>query len=140
MYINHITLATGHNARTSSADVAASTLAVMRPWLAEALAYKDAYPLPGPLGRDGYRAPVCIVQGALLCTVFGPPLVPLVTFGVAGRSRQSAELWAMLVAQYGAKPGLQAPGTPWCAVALHPGYMSQMGVSAWIGDFERCLA
>ena len=35
---------------------------------------------------------------------------------------------------------LQAPGTPWCAVALHPGFLEQHGASAWIGDFERCIA
>jgi hypothetical protein len=141
MHLNHITLSTGHTARTSRADVTDGTIAALRPWLDAAIAYQDDYPLPGPLGvRDGYRATVYVEHGALVCTVFGPPLEPLVTFGVAERSRQSAELWAMLVAQFGCKTGLQAPGTPWCAVVIHPAYALQHGVSAWIGDFERCVA
>lgn len=144
-YIHHITLATGHVARTSRADVTDDTITALRPWLQAAIAHIDDYPLPGPLGtRDQFRAQVTIQAGALVCTVFGTtpgaPLVPLVTFGVAARSRQSRDLWAMMLAQFGAQCGIRAPEPPWCAVAIHAGFALQHGASAWIGDFERCVA
>ena len=139
-YLNHLTLNSGHIARTSSADVAADTRAVMAAWLEAAIKYVDPYLLPGPLGAQRYSASIAIERGSMLCTVFAPPLDPLVTFGVARRSRQAAELWPLLRAQFGGKPGIKMPGEPWCAVHIHPVFAEQFGASAWIGDFERCVA
>ena len=140
-FINHITLSTGHLARTSRADVADATIKSLRPWLKACMDYIDPYPLPGPLGaRDGFVMSAGAECGGLVCHVGHQIDGPLVTFGVATRSRQSDELWAWMCAQYGSKADLLAPGTPWCAVALHPAFALQHGVSAWMGDFERCVA
>jgi hypothetical protein len=140
-YLNHITLSTGHTRRSPRAEVSDDTIKALSPWLQAAIEYKDDYPLPGLLGaRDGFVAQVSIEHGALLCSVGQRQSGPLLTFGVAARSRQSGELWAMLCTQYGSADALTAPGTPWCAVALHPAFARQHGVAAWIGDFERCVA
>ena len=141
MYINHITLSTGHTRRSPRAEVGDDTIAALEPWLATVIAHADDYPLPGPIGtRDGFLMSASVIHGGLLCHVGQIDTGPLVSFGVAARSRQSGELWAWLCAQYGSRDALTAPGTPWCAVALRPAYMQQSGVSAWMGDFERCIA
>lgn len=140
-YLNHITLSTGHTRRSPRAEVTDDTIKALQPWLQAALDHQDDYPLPGPLGaRDGFVMSASIKDGALICGVGHMQTGPLVTFGVAARSRQSGELWAWLCAQYGSADALTAPKAPWCAVALHPSYLRQAGASAWIGDFERCVA
>ena len=141
MYINHITLSTGHTRRSPRAEVSNETVAALQPWLATVIAHADDYPLPGPLGtRDGFLMSASLMHGGLMCHVKHKDTGPLVTFGVAARSRQSGELWAWLCAQYGSAKAIAAPGTPWCAVALHPGLVTQMDVTHWLGDFERCIA
>lgn len=141
MYLNHITLSTGHLARTSRADVTDDTIKALKPWLQSALDYADPYPLPGPLGaRDGFVMSAGMQGGGLICHVGQVDAGPLVTFGVAARSRQAGELWAWLCAQYGSAEALVAPSVPWCAVALHPAFLQQHGAAAWVGDFERCIA
>jgi hypothetical protein len=140
-YIHHITLSTGHTRRSPRAEVEDGAVNALKPWLTAALEYVDPYPLPGPLGaRDGFVMSASIKDGALICHVGHRDDGPLVTFGVAARSRQSGELWAWLCAQFGSAKALTAPSAPWCAVALHPAYREQRGVSAWMGDFERCVA
>lgn len=140
-YLNHVTLSTGHTRRSPRAEVSDDTIRALAPWLQAAIEHKDDYPLPGPLGAlHGFVAQVSVERGALLCSIGQQQSGPLVTFGVAARSRQSGELWAMMCAQFGAADALVAPSTPWCAVALHPAFMEQMGMSAWVGDFERCAA
>ena len=64
----------------------------------------------------------------------------LVTFGVAQRSRQGAQLWDMLLAVFLAKDGLEPPDTPYCALAVHPSVIAFDGPTQWLGDFERCVA
>ena len=141
MYLNHITLSTGHTRRSPRSEVSDDTIKALTPWLTAALAHVDDYPLPGPLGAcDGFVAGVSIQHGALLCHIGQVQAGPLVTFGVAARSRQSGELWAWMCAQYGSAAALTAPGTPWCAVALHPAFGQQHGIAAWVGDFGRSLA
>jgi hypothetical protein len=147
-YLNHITLSTGHTRRSPRAEVANDTIKILQLWLKAAIAHgDDDYPLPGPLGdRDGFVAGARVQDGALICSIgqmrSGQVRSgPMVTFGVAARSRQSGELWALMCAQYGSAAALIAPSTPWCAVALHPEFMRQAGgMSEWVGDFERCAA
>ena len=140
-YLHHITLSTGHTRRSPRAEVSDDTIKALQPWLQAAIEHKHSYPLPGPLGAlDGFAAQVSVDHGALLCTLSKHASGPLITFGVAAKSRQSGELWAMMCAQFGAADALVAPGTPWCAVALHPAFMAQVGMSEWAGDFERCTA
>jgi hypothetical protein len=151
MYFNHLTLTTGHNARTSRADVSDETLALVAPWLDGIINSGALHPLPvQELSHLAARASV--EAGSLIITVFAPagPFVPgavsrgkdmlLVTFGVAQRSRQGAALWPMLVDRLGAAPDLQRPAEPWLAVALHEGLIMHMDVIGLLGDFERCCA
>lgn len=46
MYINHLTLATGHTSRIERGDVAGETLARIAPWLEAGLAAGQSVPLP----------------------------------------------------------------------------------------------
>lgn len=142
MYINHITLSTGHVTRSQRSDVGDDVLATVAPWVAAAVNSGQQHPLPG---RPDYAAAVFVQDGGLAVTVYAPqpdigPRLPLVTFGVAQRSRQGAGLWALLVANFGAHPSARKPGEPWCAVALHPALRADMGAAEWLGDFERCVA
>lgn len=151
MYINHITLATGHIARTSRADVAPAVTEALAAWLPATLNSGQLHALPVP-ELCHFAAQVLVQDGALVVTVSAPigphqpgqphagQTMPLVTFGVAQRSRHGAVLWGMMIKAFGCKPGLQAPQTPFCAVAIHPGIAIYKGPVEWLGDFERCVA
>ena len=140
-YLNHITLATGQTRRSPRSEVSEGVIETLGPWLHSAIDAKEAYPLPGALGQsEGFAARVAIEYGALLCTVSQEHSGPLVTFGVADRSQQSGELWALLCADFGSANALLAPSTPWCAVAIHPPLALHPDASEWLGDFECCVA
>lgn len=151
MYINHITLNTGHLARTQRAGVDPEVTALLAPWLQVIVNSGQAHPLPVP-ELAHISAQAFVQDGGLVVTVSAPagphtpgkphtgPAMPLVTLGVAQRSRQGAALWALLVNAFGQKPGLQEPGAPWLAVALHPSAAAYTGALDWLGDFERCIA
>lgn len=137
-YISHITMGTGHNRRSPQSEVGAGVIAWLSPWLDKLLENGGALPLPEP-SLGSCSAAAHIEQGGLVMTVFAGA-DPLVTFAVAGRSRQSAALWAYMQAQHGAAPGLTAPDAPWLAVAMRSGFAAHPDVAAWLADFERCVA
>lgn len=137
-YINHITLSTGHNRRSPKNEVGADTIAWLRPWLDKLLSSSALLPLPEPSFAQ-YSAAAHIAHGGLVITVFAGADA-IVTFAVAGRSRQSDPLWAYMIAQHGAAPGLSAPATPWLAVAVREGLAAHGEATEWLGDFERCVA
>lgn len=150
MYINHLTLTTGHNARTSRADVADDALAIVAPWLLSVVGSGQKSPLPVP-ALSHFSAVAYVHDGGLVVTVYGPsgphqpgqPAsadIPLVTFGVAQRSRHSEPLLAMLLANFEHIAGIKQPSTPWLAVAIHPSIMAHTDAIAWLADFERCVA
>ena len=151
MYINHITMTTGHLVRTSRGDVPPEVTALLAPWLQGLVSTGKAAPLPVP-GLAEYSAQAFVQDGGLVVTVsaqVGPhapgephkgPTMPLATLAVAQRSRHGAALWELLASAFGAKPGLQEPRTPWIAVALHPSAAAYTGALDWLGDFERCIA
>lgn len=144
MYINHLTLTTGHTSRIQRGDVTGETLARVAPWLAVATATGGRVPLP-VAGLADYSALAETVEGSLVLTVLGPPkadMPPLVTVGVAKRSRHSSRLWAELASLPGAhvKAGLVPPADPWCGVLLWPSLAHDPTAAHWIGDFERCVA
>jgi len=70
----------------------------------------------------------------------GEGKLPLITMGVAQRSRQGAELWQMMIAQPGARPGLTKPQEPWLAALVYPSAVGYRGDLGWMGDFEACVA
>ena len=150
MYINHTTLTSGHNARTSRVDVADDVLAIVVPWLQSIVGAGQKSPLPVPALRH-FSAIAYVQDGGLIVTVYGPtgphrtgqPAsadIPLVTFGVAQRSRHSEPLWAMLLANFEHPAGIKQPETPWCAVVMHPSIMAHADAIGWLADFERCVA
>jgi hypothetical protein len=151
-YINHLTLATGDNRRSPRAEVGDDTLAALVPWL-DSLTSAPGVRLPLPVASlSHYAATATVEAGALLCTVWAPagPFqpgrpapgegLPIVTFGVAQRSRHGAALWALLARQFAVRPGLQRPSEPWCAVVLLPAALHYPDAMGWLGDFERCVA
>lgn len=99
-----------------------------------------------------YSADVLVEAGALVATIYAPqglhppgriatgPDDPLATLGVAQRSRHGERLWAMMIDNFGAAPGLTRPAEPWCAVALHPALAMHIDAAHWLGDLERCIA
>lgn len=94
-------------------------------------------------GRAGYELIALTVGPAMLCNVVGAN-GPLVTFGVAARSRGAANLWGMLTDMSGGY-GLRAtkddaPPTPWCAVRVEPGLLADFSAAAWLAAYEIEIA
>lgn len=150
-FINHITINTGHVARTKRADVAPEVTQLLADWLPSTINSGKTHALPVP-SISHFSAQAFVQDGGLVVTVVAPvgphqqgqphagKTMPLVTFGVAQRSRQGTALWGMLTSAFGSVTGLQQPGTPWCAVAVHPSIAAYDGPVDWLGDFERCGA
>lgn len=151
MYLHHLTLSTGHLARTAREDVAPEVTALLAPWLVGLVQTGKVAPLPAS-SLSAYSAQALVQDGALVVTVYAPtgphapgkphagPGTPLVTLGVAQRSRQAAGLWDALTGAFPARAGLQMPSTPWVAVATHPAMLAHRDAVEWLGDFERCIA
>lgn len=150
MYINHLTLSTGHISRIERGQVSGEALGRVAPWVAVLAASGKAAPLPVS-GLDGYTALASVADGALILTVSGLPpesgpmrdkAPPLVTLGVAKRSRHGAALWPLLTEHVMplAKRGLARPSEPWCGVVIWPTLMMYPSANEWLGDFERCIA
>lgn len=150
MHIQHLTLSTGHVARIQRGDVAGETLGRVAPWLAALVESGQSTPLPvSDLAH--FSAVAFVADGALVITICGvAPTTgrmagvapPLVTMGVAKRSRHGAALWPLLHAapMPQVKPALQQPAEPWCAVAIWPTITRHLDAMAWLGDLERCIA
>lgn len=149
-YLHHITLSTGHTRRSDRAEVSGETLARVGPWLAALVESGKPAPLPVS-GLSEYTGHATVVDGALVVTISGPeqtegPMAgkapPLVTVGVAKRSRHGAALWPLMTGPVmtPAKPGIQRPGEPWAAVAIWPTLALHPEAAGWLGDLERCIA
>jgi len=152
-YIAHVTLSTGHLRRSPRSEVDDDTIAVLVHWLKNARAAWEPVPLPGE-AFAGFAAKVFVEHGAMVCTVYGPAGrfpslagmeaahdgVPLVTFGVAQRSRHSKALWDRLVQVSDQPTSCAMPDAPWCGVVLHPPLPAFPDAMDWLGDFERCIA
>ena len=145
-YLWHVTLDTGHGARSPRTAVDDAVVAAVGDNLRGALdAGDDRTPLVGP---PGYTLRATSAQGALMATVYArryaplPPCVPLVTFAVATRARHASKLWrAMHVAGrvYETDPDV-TPAPPYLAVRIEPSVVVDMGALAWLADYERCAA
>lgn len=136
-YIRHLTINTNHVRDTPSDDVPADIRAILHPLIDRALT-GERVPVPGFPGYtfSGGEAGRCIAL-----TVWADA-VPLVTFGIAPRSRCDATLWQRL-GQTAAAEGVTMPAVPqapWVAVLLHAGAALYPDALDWLGDFERCCA
>lgn len=151
MYINHITLNTGHLARSQRADVAPEVTALLAPWLQGIINTGKTAPLPVP-ALSQYSALALMEGGGLVVTLYGPAgphesgkphggdLMPLVTMGIAQRSRQAAPLWQALCKAYPGADRLTMPVVPWAAVITYPTMAAHRSSVEWLGDLERCIA
>lgn len=150
MYIKHLTLQTGHTSRINPGDVSGEALARVGPWLAALVESGQSAPLPVS-GLADYTGQAAVFDGALICTISGPapqygPMAgkapPLVSIGVAARSRHGAALWPLMTGPVmpPAKPGINRPGEPWAAVAIWPTIALYPCAIDWMGDLERCIA
>ena len=130
--------------------MADEALAVVAPWLQSIVRSGQKSPLP-VAALSHFGAVAYVQDGGLVVTVYGPSGphrlgqpksadIPLVTFGVAQRSRHSEPLWAMLMANFEHPAGIKQPGTPWCAVVMHLSIMAYADAIGWLADFERCCA
>ena len=136
-YIHHITLNTQHASRIHAGDMSGETLARVGPWLAVLVESGQSAPLPVSALAD-YTAHATAQDGALAVTISAPSGLPLVTLGVAARSRHAVELWDGLASL--AKSDAKRPSAPWCAVVLWPALAAHPDATEWLGDMERCIA
>ena len=135
-YINHHTIDSGHNLRSPNTEVGRDTIAMLTPWLSRCIQSGVIEPLPVS-DLASYGAKASIIGGGLVMTVYADMTAPLVTFGVAMRSRQPEEVWAAIAEGAPGNP----PPTPWVSVKLHKAAVAPMSPGlAWLGDFERCIA
>lgn len=151
MYLHHITLTTGHLARTTREDVAPEVTALLAPWLQAMIDTGQTAPLPVP-ALSAYSAQAQVRHGGLIVTIYAPVGphqpgkphqgvgTPLVTLGVAQRSRQAQPLWDDLTGAFPARAGTQMPCAPWAAVTTHPAMLAHLDAIEWLGDLERCIA
>lgn len=140
MYIQQVTLNTGAIARVKRCDLSDDVVAILGSWVEDALAEEGDTSLPDALGVSGiYRAEVTKIRGGIVCTVLGAQLVPLITFGVATRSRH-AHLWTTMIEQFGFADELKVPEAPWCAVVLHPAYQTHQDALSWVDQFVQSVA
>lgn len=143
IYLHHITVTTGHASRSRREDVPDSALNMLRPWIADCLATGETMAIPEVAP---YRGQCLREGGALMCTVWahatdiGNP-DPIVTFGVAARSRDARRVWDVLIATPGEKPAdLAMPGAPFCGVIIHPTAARHPDAFAWLGLFEQVVS
>ncbi|MBX9756017.1 MAG: hypothetical protein K2X80_14780, partial [Pseudomonadaceae bacterium] len=120
------------------------------PWLSALIESGSLLPLPVSILAQ-YSALATVHDGGLVATISGPPLTtgpmagkppPLVTMGVAKRSRHAATLWPLLTGPVMPRsmPGIQCPATPWLAVSIWPTIAMHPEALEWLGDLEQCIA
>lgn len=144
MHFNHITLQTGHSRRSERQEVADATIVASLEWLTAAVDSGNVHPLFAPV--QDYAGSAMVIEGALVVTVYGrAPHVgtrpPLVTIGVAQRSRHAQPLWDSLTkAARKMVRGLARPPVPWCAASIHASSSRDVDALGWIAQFETALA
>lgn len=152
-YIHHVTLNTGHSLRSPRSDVEDETMAVLVTYLDQVVKRGGRHPTP-IRALAHYSCMATVEDGGLLVTIYAPsgPHIkgehalggsghPIITLGVAQRSRQGRDLWGRMVAQFGAAAGLEKPSEPWCAVALRPALNAYfLEAWHWLAEFETCIA
>lgn len=144
MHIRHITLTTGHARTIHPGEVSPEAIAVCRDIITRIGAGETSEPVTipnvGPYSISGRASSKCLVA-----TVWadGPPSEVIATIGIAAHSRCGASLWRNLH-RWGETPVVTDPESwpeePWIAVALDAGIVRHEDATAWLGDFERCLA
>jgi len=136
-YLYFVTLNTG------SADRIAPPSAIVTQAAALDLARALRDGVTGIARHSGFQLQALTVGPALLCTV-SKAGQPLATFGVAARSRGSANLWQIMhetSAGYGlASDRTSPPPAPWCGVRVEPGFLSYPDAAQWLASYEVDVA
>lgn len=134
-YIEHVTLTTGHQRRSWRHEISPEAMHVVSALLDAVLAE----------GETAIPATGCTLtataDGRCMIATVWHERAPLVTFGVAAKSRCGVRLWTLL-RHHAVVPlaEVERPGEPWCAVRLEPGLALYPETAHWLGDFERRLA
>lgn len=142
-FIHHVTLSTGHVARTPRADVSEEAIRACAEMLMRALEHGDAVPIEcAPTGHV-----IFVTTRGRRCANVAVHFEgePLVHFGVAVHSRCGGAMWVQLIETQMAcsariRPYVRCPPEPWCGVVLYPAFAKQHGLATWLDDFERCVA
>jgi hypothetical protein len=133
IYLNHITLTTGHLVRSARPEAGDAAVSACAADLRRALAVSAPVPIDAP--TPGCTLEAVAAGRALTATLSGPMRRPWVTLGVAPRATVAPKLWDTLthaLAPYHTTP---RPAAPWAAAVL---YLHDTPM--WVADWERCLA
>lgn len=136
MFLNKININTGGRDRIGREHVSDQTLSIVAPWLQSA-PHGQRYPLPAPFSN--YESVIYADGGGLVVTVYAGD-DPIITMGVAQRSRHGKELWSVLLANFDHAAGIERPSEPWLAVSVHPALIVHPESAQWLADFEQCVA
>jgi hypothetical protein len=147
VFLNHVTLTTGHCRQSPRPEVSDYIVKVIRPWLKRAIV--AGYPIPMPGKLEGYSAMVsnetglCIIiyapRKVLYLTEKGEPK-PILAFATAQTQEEQDILWPLMHKVYELEQKAVPPELPWCAAVLLPPLAFHLEAMDWIADFERCVA
>lgn len=136
MYINHVTLNTGHIRKSYPNEVSKDIYFILRRLSKEMLSENGAEII------DGYRAVAKYAEGhGLLITLYTKDNVPILTSAFV-KETDDDYIWEILHEHY---PGPLAtksknpPEKPYIADRLEIGAMLHMDALEWTGDFSRCM-
>lgn len=140
-YLWMITLNTGDGERCPRSSVHDDVVTVLRPILQDAAESGERRPVvPGP---PAISLQISSAGAHMMGTIWDDGTdLPIVTMGVATRSRGAGRLWQLL---HNGRPGLvtdtaDVPRAPWCGVLVHPSSLVRHDVALWAADLERCIA
>lgn len=134
-YLHHVTLDTGDVGTFLRSTMSDAAMAHIAPHLRRAVENgRDTIP------TTDYKVMTSAAQSFLLATIFDAHDTPILTFGVATKSRSAGRLWELLTKDrpLGVEPG-SPPPPPWLAARMEPG-ASFMTLQGWMPDYERCIA
>ena len=136
-YLMHVTLTTGHRAKIPATKIsdaarrAVQHLADLEPGKADLV----------PTGEDLYFKPV-VNAGVLVADITDGGGTPLVTMGVARKSRPGAKLWRELttIPDMAVAVDSTQPPAPWLATLIWPQANLRLDNMPWIADFQHAVA
>ena len=144
-YITHITLTTGHVTRQQRPDMPDAAVAAAQQWLSAALVHdgKQRVQLPKSVADPHYSGVALSTPGGVIVTIYGHHAgmgvdIPIISFGMARRSRNAQKLWGQLCAAAKTAP-TEPPPAPWVAVIVYVSLAAFRDAAAWLGGFETAL-
>lgn len=151
-YIYHVTMTTGHVRYSPRCEVSDATIERLGPMIDRALTGEHvALPTPSGPGwtlTGGVDTDRPLDRQCCALTLWAPPVgadpVPVLTVGIAVRSRCGVRLWRHLHRSFGAgrlaTDAESPPPAPWCADRLEAGALLYPDAMEWTGDLARSLA